>query len=75
MAETLILPGLSVWLVAKIFVLLALAIYIVFAVVIIRQIYLMVDTTDIGFSLPIKTVGWTHLLFAVGIFVFALITL
>jgi len=65
----------SAWLIAKIFVLVALAIYLIFAVVIIRQINLMVDTTDIGFSLPIKLVGWAHFLFAVGIFILALIIL
>ena len=73
--ETIPLIGISVWLVAKIFVLIALAIYIVFAAVIVKQVSLMIKTIKVGFEAPIKFVAWGHLLFAVGIFVLAIIIL
>lgn len=67
--------GISVWLIAKVLVLIALAIYLVFAVVVIRQISLMIETVEAGFETPIRLLGWGHFLFAVGIFVLALIIL
>lgn len=73
--ETIPLLGISVWLVVKIFVMLALAIYIVFALVVLKQISLMISTVEMGFSLPIRLIGWAHLLFAIGIFILALIIL
>jgi len=73
--ETIPLIGVSVWLVAKIFVLLFLGIYIVFGFVVIKQINLMLNTIDVGFSLPIRFLGWAHLLFSIGVFVLALIIL
>lgn len=73
--ETIPLIGISVWLVAKIFVLIALAIYIAFAAVIVKQVSLMIKTIKVGFEAPIKFVAWGHLLFALGIFVLAIIIL
>lgn len=73
--ETIPLIGISVWLVAKIFVLIALAIYIVFAAVIVKQVSLMIKTIKVGFEAPIKFAAWGHLLFALGIFVLAIIIL
>lgn len=73
--ETLPLIGISVWLLVKIFILLFLAIYIVFSMVVIRQIKLMLQTLDMGLNLPIRFIGWGHFLFAVGIFVIALLIL
>ncbi|MEK7061349.1 MAG: DUF5657 family protein [Patescibacteria group bacterium] len=70
-----LLFGISVWSVAKVFVFLALAIYIVFALVVIRQIRLMLETVDMGFNILIRFMGWIHLLFAVGIFVIAILIL
>lgn len=67
--------GISVWLIAKAFILFALAIYIVFALVVIRQIGLMIKTVEVGFTLPIRLIGWSHLLFTIGIFILALIIL
>lgn len=73
--ETIPLTGLSVWLIAKIFVLIALGLYIVFAAVIVKQVNLMIKTIKVGFEAPIKFVAWGHLLFALGIFVVATIIL
>ncbi|MFH1863703.1 MAG: DUF5657 family protein [bacterium] len=73
--ETIPLTGLSVWLIAKIFVLIALGLYIVFATVIVKQVNLMIKTIKVGFEAPIRFVAWGHLLFALGIFVVATIIL
>jgi len=73
--ETIPLIGISVWLIAKIFVLIALGLYIVFAGVIVKQVGLMIKTVEVGFEAPIKFVAWGHFLFAVGIFVLAIIIL
>ncbi len=73
--EAIPLLGISVWLAIKIFVLLFLGMYIIFALVVIRQIALMSGTLDMGLNLPIRFIGWGHFLFAVGIFVIALIIL
>jgi hypothetical protein len=73
--EVIPILGISVWFAAKIFILLFLGIYIIFALVVIRQIALMSGTLDMGLNLPIIFVGWAHFLFAVGIFVIALILL
>lgn len=70
--EVIPILGISVWFAVKMFVLLFLAIYIVFALVVIRQIALMSGTLDMGLNLPIRFIGWGHFLFAVGVFVIAL---
>lgn len=62
-------------LIGKIFALLALGIYIVFALVIIRQVKLMTATIQTGFEGFIKFIAWVHLLFAVLVFVTAWIIL
>lgn len=67
--------GISVWLIAKIFILFALAIYLVFAVVVIRQVNLMIATVEVGFETPIRLLAWGHFLFSVGIFILAILIL
>jgi hypothetical protein len=73
--ETLPLLGISVWLIAKFFVLFGLAIYIIFSLVVVRQVQLMVDTVEVGFEGPVKLLSYIHLVFAVLVFLFALIIL
>lgn len=67
--------GVSVWFIAKIMYLIALAVYAVFAIVVVRQVRLMVDTLEVGFELPIQVIAWGHLIFALGVFVLAVIIL
>lgn len=67
--------GLSFVLVGKIFALIGLAIYIVFALVVVRQVTLMTDTIEVGLELFIKLIAWAHLIFAVFVFLTALIIL
>jgi len=75
MEATIALTGFSIWFVAKILYLFALLIYSVFAVVIVRQVGLMIHTLEVGFELPIRLIAWGHLLFSVGILILAIIIL
>lgn len=65
----------SVWFIVKIFALFALLIYVVFSVVVVRQVNLMTETLEVGFELPLKVVALAHLILAVLVFLFALIIL
>jgi hypothetical protein len=67
--------GISIWLVIKIAALLLLAMYLVFALIMVRQIRLMTSTLSLGFDAPIILLGYIHLAFAVLVFLAALIIL
>ena len=64
--------NISILLIGKIFALIGLGIYIVFAFVVVRQVSLMVATIEVGFEFFIKLVAWAHLIFAVFVFITAL---
>ena len=63
------------WSIVKIFVMIALGIYAIFAGVVLKQIKMMTDTIEVGFETPILFIGLAHFLFAVGVLIFALIIL
>ncbi len=65
----------SIWPIVKIFALLFLAIYIIFSIVIIRQVQLMTATLEIGFEGQLRFLSVLHFLFAVGVFVFGILIL
>ncbi len=67
--------GISVWLVVKVAALILLGMYLIFSLVVVRQIKLMTTTLSIGFEAPIKMLGYIHLAFAVLVFLAALIIL
>lgn len=67
--------GISVWLVVKIAALILLGMYLVFALVIVKQIKIMTNTLVLGFEAPIIMLGYIHLAFAVLVFLAALIIL
>ncbi len=69
------LLGISIWSVAKVMVLFALILYIVFAFVIIKQAKIMTETLELGLEKTIKTISFAHMFFAVGTFILALIIL
>lgn len=66
---------LSFWSIIKIFILIFLGIYVVFSLVIIKQISLMATTIEIGFEKQLKLLGYLHFLFAVGVLIFGFIIL
>ena len=61
--------------VLKVFVLLGVGVYIVFAGVLVKQVQIMTGTVKVGLEGPIKLISYLHLAFAVLVFLFALITL
>jgi len=67
--------GITIWQILKIFITIFLGIYMVFAIVVIRQIGLMIKTVQTGFEFQLRVLGFAHFLFAVGVFIFALLIL
>jgi hypothetical protein len=67
--------GIDIWAIAKIFALIGLTIYLVFAMVMVKQVHLMTRTFEGGFEWAIKLMSYAHLLFAIGVVLFALIIL
>lgn len=65
----------SIWLVVKVATLILLGIYLVFALVIVRQIKLMTSTLTLGYEGLITLFGYTHLIFAILVFLAALLIL
>ncbi len=63
------------WTVVKGFLLVSVFIYIIFAFMVIRQVKLMTDTLEVGYETPLKIFSYVHFIFAVGIFVYAFMTL
>jgi len=60
---------------AKILALFAIGLYIIFALVIIKQVGLMVKTVEVGMEGIIKLIAWAHLIFALVVFFIAFTTL
>jgi hypothetical protein len=58
--------------IAKIFAMVGIGIYIIFALVVVKQVSLMVATIEVGFEFFIKLIAWAHLIFAIVVFVTAL---
>lgn len=67
--------NLSIWAVAKIFVALALALYVIFGLVVVRQVQLMTDTLEVGFEMFVRMLAIGHLVFSIVVFILALIIL
>jgi len=67
--------GISVLLIGKVFALVALGIYIVFALVVVKQVGLMTKTIEVGLEVLIKLIAWAHLAFAVFVFLTAFVIL
>jgi len=68
-------PGGGVWILAKILTLIGLSVYVVFALVIVKQVDHMTDTLEVGFESQLKAIAIVHLLFALGTILFALFVL
>ena len=63
------------WFLIKIGVLILLAMYLVFSLIIIRQVKLMTDTLQVGYENFIKSLSFAHFIFAVIVSLAALILL
>jgi len=67
--------GISIWVIVKIAGLILMAMYLVFALVMVRQVRLMTDTLQLGFETPVILFSYIHLVFAVIVFFAALFIL
>ena len=67
--------GVSIWGIAKIFAIVGLTIYLVFALVMVKQVHMMSKTFEGGFEWAIKLASYIHLFFAIAVILFALIIL
>lgn len=65
----------NVWGVAKLFVLVGLAVYAVFAFVVVRQVKLMTEVVSGILTGSLRFVSWILFLFSVFIFLFVLLLL
>ena len=73
--ETIPIVGISVWLIVKIFFVIGILVYDVFALVLVKQIRIMTETLEVGFETPLRLLGYLHLAFALAVLVFALTVL
>jgi len=64
-----------IWLGAKLFYLFGLLIYVTFAVVVVRQAKLMVNTLNGALEAPVRLIAWAHLALAIMVFLLALVIL
>jgi len=67
--------GFSVWGIVKLFFMLAIVLYIIFAVVIVRQVKLMGQTISDKNNYLISLIAWLHLAIALFVFLLAWIIL
>lgn len=67
--------GFDPWIFVKLLFLFGIGIYLVFATVVVRQVYLMTTTLKLGLEFFVRFIGWAHLFIAVSIFFIALLSL
>lgn len=67
--------NINTWFFVKTAALILLGMYLVFSYVVVRQVRLMTDTLQLGFEGLVKMLAFGHLVFAVLVFLAALIIL
>lgn len=65
----------NIWFLFKALSIVLLGMYLVFSLVVVRQVKMMTDTLQLGFEGLVRTLAYTHLIFAVLVFLSALIIL
>ncbi|HUV46756.1 MAG TPA: DUF5657 family protein [Candidatus Bathyarchaeia archaeon] len=65
----------NIWILAKILVMAALGLYILFAFLVLQEVNLMARTLKGVFNLPIKITSLIHLIFSILVFILALVIL
>lgn len=73
--ETIPIIGIELWLVIKILACILLGMYIIFSLVVVRQVKMMTDTLQLGFEGPVRFLAYAHLIFAVTVLIAALVIL
>lgn len=70
-----IIMNISVWSVAKILILIALIIYLIFAIVVIRQVNTMTKVVSGQLNIPLKILSWVHLLLTLLVIILSIVVL
>ncbi len=65
----------TIWHVLKFFILLALVVYLFFAIVVLRQVKIMTKTFETGFELPLRIISWIHLILVCILIIIGLVIL
>jgi len=65
----------DIWSVVKIFVIVGLVVYFVFAFVVLKQVNKMTDTLEVGFEKQIRFIALLHLIFAFATLMVAIVVL
>jgi hypothetical protein len=75
MTDTIPIIGIQIWVIIKILSIVLLGMYLIFSLVLLRQVKLMTDTLKIGFESTARLLAFAHLTFAVFVFLTAIIIL
>lgn len=67
--------NINIWQIGKVFVLIGMAVYVVFAFVVVRQVKLMTEVVSGILTGFLKLVSWLFFLFSVGVFILILLFL
>lgn len=65
----------SLWFLVKILFIAAYLVYMVFAGIVVRQVYLMTQTLEIGLETILRTFSWAHFTLALSVLILAVIAL
>lgn len=67
--------GINMWIIVKSFALILLGMYLIFGLVVVRQVKMMTSTLQLGFESLITLLAYVHLAFAILVFLTALVIL
>jgi len=67
--------NLDLWQIVKFVFLFGVVLYLVFAVVVIRQVKLMLDSLEIELEFLIRLIAWLYLFLVIGVFIIGIIYL
>ncbi len=69
------ITNINIWSVGKIFVLIGLAVYVIFSFIVVRQVKLMTEVVSGILTNSLRVISWIFFLFSVSVFVLALLFL
>ncbi len=70
-----IILNISVWSILRLFVLLSLLIFLVFGIVLVRQVKIMTQTFQTGLEFVLKVFAWLNLALVIAVFIVVLLFL
>ena len=73
--EAIFTTDFNFWIIIKSLVLVLLGMYLIFGLVVVKQVQMMTHTLQLGFEKLVKTLAYIHLVFAILVFLAAIIIL